>query len=514
VDHWFLHARLRPLEERPEQRSSSLTPEVPTMQLKQSAKTTLLLLALLSPLGAQLKRGNYLVGTQGWIDGIPFDGFNSIQALDPYTGKARVLDVQGVPANELAGDFLINSPTSFYLGTKVAAAPAEGNVYLVSYNGDNWQAQKVNTSKLGINVASIERDGTYLYVCGVDSFANTSSVAQVLRIKTADGSVTTLSKFGSAFMTGGAIGIPGGMIRIGTKLHMFTFNGAPNVTNAEHWTVTTTTPAVAAKLGPDLPPSQRFPGRAFACSDAVLDPVSGNIAVIGRWGEIVFRNPATGANVQYERYPGLLIFTGDGLSQAPRAATLNSDTQAIAFGDHRDHLFGTTGIDERRWDGASPSEPFSENVVMTKQPKVREGALLTTVSALAYLPTGAVYHKIGKGCAASNGAVPGSYVTSPPTAGNGRFAFTVKTAASNAILHIGSQINQDLTGIGAPGCFDYVAPDVIVPIAVDGGLGSYRMVLPASLPAGTTMFAQWQVIDAAANTLGQAFSEGRKVQVN
>ncbi|MDA0372419.1 MAG: M20/M25/M40 family metallo-hydrolase [Planctomycetota bacterium] len=103
------------------------------------------------------------------------------------------------------------------------------------------------------------------------------------------------------------------------------------------------------------------------------------------------------------------------------------------------------------------------------------------------------------------------------------FALTLSQAAPGAVtaLLIGTS-DQSFGGIslpaplpGAPGCSLLVAPERIDQRAADGA-GSARVDLPVpGDPAliGVDVFHQWVVIDAGANALGLAVSEGARTRI-
>jgi len=209
-----------------------------------------------------LQPGTYLVGTQGWdTKDKPDPSKSTIQMLSPYTGTATMLRVTGIPVTENPATFYINNPSSFLCGTKVAAAPAAGNLYRVQQQKDkSWKATQLNKSPLNINASDMVVDGGFAYIIGSAIFGTSGDDATIMKVSRADGKTTVHAQFGQKWKKGGALGLGSGLVIIGKTLHAFTFDSrAKTLTitpHNEHWTISTTSPIKATKL-PDLPLSKR-----------------------------------------------------------------------------------------------------------------------------------------------------------------------------------------------------------------------------------------------------------------
>lgn len=474
------------------------------MKLVLSSLSALMILGSFAT--TQLPTGKYLVGTMGWTTASAPDATKyTIQTVDPYTGNANVLAITGLPSLESASAFIVESPTSFLVGTKTASAPAEGNIFRVTLQPNTtWKATKFNKTSLGINVSAMAIRGMYLYICGSSVFANNATDAQIVRVDLMDGSVAMHAQFGKTFMPNGASGSAAAMVRIHDTLHVFTFDARPNPAQPnEHWTVTTAMSPKVTKL-PDLPLSKRVP-RGFASSGALLDPRSNNIIVVGRWGELLWRSP-TGADISYEQWPGdLLLGTETGRSQMWRAAAVNMDTYALAFGDHEG-----ASIDERRCNGADPADPFVDNVC--KPLRFSDGVY--TVSALLHLPSGKMnsYLPVGDGCRGSQDAVPCSYLMSSPVSPNPAFGFTLKTKADHALLLMGLPMNFRLHRFGALDCVLRVNPCLATRTlaTVTNDLAEVKFPIPAGLRL--RVMTQWVIVDPK-NFFKPTLSEARELLI-
>ena len=446
-------------------------------------------------LTAQLPSGRYLAGTQGWDkNGKPLAALNTVQLIDPFSGKAEIMKIANLPQAEIPATFLIESPVSFLVGTKTATAPAAGRIYRVRHIGGAWVASAF-TGKLAINCSAMVTDGPYAYVIGSAVFAPTARDAQILRIARADGAVTTVAKFGAQFRAGGANGVGTSLALIGTTLHAFTFDSRAPAQPNEHWAISTDGKSVK-KIG-SLPASKRDANRGFATSSALKDPRSGNLILVGRWGELLWRTPA-GKNVSHEIWPGKLTFN---FTKMWRSATVNTDTLALAFGDH------DIAVDERRCNGASPKDPFINNVVKGIQPT----AGIMTIASLAYIPRFARYIPIADGCRGSDQAVPCSYVSSLPSSGNQNFAFTLSTSSKVVALMLGAKAKIDLAPFGAPGCVANVMPSVVLPVLTTTSKVRVPMPLPKGLRLDT--HTQWFALDTKANRMGVVVSDARRCEV-
>jgi hypothetical protein len=312
--------------------------------------------------------------------------------------------------------------------------------------------------------------------------------------------------FGKDFnpTTPGARGIGTAMLRIGTVLHAFTFDSrGENVAQSvypinQHWAISTTTPATYTQVGQDLPYSNRFTLRGYATTGVTVDMATGNLVVIGRWGELLMRTTA-GVNVGNEQWPGNLVFNGSQNTELPRGIALNTDTGAIALGDH-----DSASIDERRCAGA----PFLNNVATTVRPSV--GTF--TVAAMTYVPTNNRAIPAGHGCNDSTGSVPCSYIASPPAPGNSRFAFTLMTKANLATLFVGTRLTMpfDFGPLGAPGCQAYVFPHAVHPVTTRISPASFAIGVPPGARK-VSFLAQWLVFDPKANPLGLTLSDAREI---
>lgn len=477
--------------------------------------TSLAVFFALCTLGtAQLESGTYLVGTQGWdTNSKPSNLMNTIQLLSPYSGKATVLAVKGLPAHEAPATFIISNPASFLVGTKVAAAPAEGNVYRATLANGVWTAAKLNTTKLGINVSAMVTDGGYAYVIGSSIFGATGDDAQIKRIALSNGTVTTHAAFGNLFTKGkpqGAMGLGSALVLDGKTLHAFTFDStAATPKQNEHWTISTSTPATVAQL-PSLPVSKRWIGRGFGTRGAHLDPRSGDIIVVGGWGELQWRTTA-GKDRGYERVAGALVFNGTHLDQMWRGSTINSDTYALAMGDHNG-----AGIDERRCKGAPVSKPFADNVATSVRPHLGTYA----IAGMTYVAGNSTYRPIGDGCKDGSNGAPCSYSSSAPALGNKAFAFTLHTEIESvaqttiAVLIIGPKKTKIDLSAYASGCILYVNPIGAYVLAVANS-SKKDLVVAAPLPRnkGATVFTQWYVIAPKANALSAVLSDARELVV-
>jgi len=466
----------------------------------------------------KLMPGTYLVGTQGWVNQRPSQRLITVQMVNPYTGAVTMLNVQGLLPGEFGSSFLINSNTSFFMGTKQATAglPVQGNVYLVTLQTNGtWTATRFNTKgglntsgRLGINVSTMVWDSSWIYVCGSGVFSPSAMDAQVWRISrtgTMAGTVFVHSRFGAQFMTSGALGGSHVMVLSGTTLHVFTFDATQATVNTppginQQWSLSTNSNAPnPTQVGQNLPPTYRTsPPSGFASTGALVDPRSGNIIVVSGYGELLWRTPH-GTNVNRVPRPGMLSTTNP-YGEYWGSCAINLDTWELAFGDYNG------SIDVYRDNGPLPTV---NNLVKLKQPV----AGIMTAAGLVYLPTSSVYHPIGGGCQESSLRGPWSYVNSPPTPGNQTFALTLSTTSKTAALAIGTKLATpfDFGPLGAPGCLAHVNPVLLFCVAPPATFPVPPVPVPANA-RGVTLYTQWMVLDPRANPLGIALSEARMLR--
>ena len=475
-----------------------------------------LALALLSPLArAQLSPGTFLGTT---TSGPSFNcTANSVQVLDPFAGTATPLwppgsSIPGLPpcgSNYSYAGIAYEPPASFLLGTG-SPSPLLRNLYRVTWApATGWTATQLNLGSLSliVYVGDIVVLPSGIYVVGNPTGGAGGLGAYVYGLPSVGGApVAPVAPVLYANLTAaGALGLGNAMAAVGTDLHVFTADVTTTGPDAEHWTVATPTPSPIVLVGP-LPDSlfPSSPSYNYGSAQAAWDPFSGNLVISAVEGDVLWRTPA-GTNVSQFLSPGIC---GGSLGGRHDGLAINLNTNAIGLGD------GCGNLDELR----SYANLFLDNLVTTAPP-----AAGNTMFRLSYVPhPTANYLENGQGCAGSNGLVQCNYVNSLPTSPNASFAITLSNAppSATAFLVIGLSdtvwgpftLPLPLAGFGAPGCFLRVSLDFPF-LAVTGASGAASVSLP--IPAGLagTVYSQWIVLDPAANALGFAFSEGRRIDI-
>ena len=461
-----------------------------------------LLLGMLAPmLPAQLQPGHYLVGTWGWdAQWNPAPPLTSVQLVDPYWGSPpQRLKITGLQAHEIPLGLIVETPTSFLLGTALMASPGTSNVYCVQHvSGSTWRAQRLHRSPLSFLARGIATAGAKVFVIGRAPFGRFDDV-EILAIDRATGAVQTWLRLGRNWRPNGATGTGQCLLVRGTTLHAFTFDTRDSSTSPippianEHWRIDIKT-KVATKL-PDLPLSKRSALQGYGTSGAHWDPARKLIVVTGRFGEIVWRDEK-GIDREYFGIPGKWKAQN---SNCWRSAAVNEDTWALAFGDHEGQL------DELRSRGAEllhggggklPAPPNSH----------------LCISTIVYIPGNCSYRPIRSGCPQSSGIVPGNYLGLPPGAPSGAFTLHLRTSAAMAGVLVGLHPHSvDLTAFGAPGCIVAVAGGTVLPAVPRAGYATLSHVLPPQLRH--TTHVQWFVLDPGANALGVAVSDARRLEL-
>lgn len=137
------------------------------------------------------------------------------------------------------------------------------------------------------------------------------------------------------------------------------------------------------------------------------------------------------------------------------------------------------------------------------------------------------FSRFGRGCGGSLPSTPAmGFSGGQPRLGNRTFAFTLDKAppSRSALLVMGLDKRRcfgapvlplDLGPFGAPGCSLLVEPRIVLPTGTDHqGRVTMAMPIPAFTSLlGTVFFAQWGVVDARANRLGLAVSEGGAAKI-
>lgn len=475
---------------------------------------------------AQLPSDHYLVGTQGWVNSKISNALNTIQVISPYTGKASILNVTGLPPGEAPSKFHVVSPRVFLVGTKsLNTTTAFGNLYRVSLTAPTaWTAVRINTSPLPINVSDLVVSGKTAYVIGSSVFSNTGDDAQILRISLANGAVTTHIKLGNKFQkskSGGSMGLGSSLVLLSGVLHVFTYD-TTNVTPQynEHWRVSTKTPVTARKLA-SLPSSRRKPatptGTGFGTSGALVDPTNPKrLIVVGRWGEMVWRD-LNGKDLAWEGFPGPVLSTSPTYtSELWRGVALNTNTHAIGLGDH-----DGASIDERRCANSPGAvEPFSNNIAKAVQPPLT-GTVVSTIAGMVYIPGPSSYRPIGAGCPDGTNGIPCSYATSAPALGNQAFGFSLHARPKGVspttvgLLFISTKAiprGLSLAPI-APGCNFYLNPGSTILVGTVGSLSNEISITGLRLPnTKMKVYTQWALSAPRANALGIILSDARRLQ--
>ncbi|MCI0587174.1 MAG: hypothetical protein L0323_10075 [Planctomycetes bacterium] len=461
-----------------------------------------------SPLAsAQLPPGTFLAVTSSGPTVNPTA--NSVQVVDPFAGTATPISIAGLPTG--AGSSYsysapaFESPTSFLLGTG-SAAPSSRNLYRVTWSsGSGWSATQLNAGTFSqiVYVAQIAILPSGIYVVGNPTGGAGGLGAYVYSLPTNGGAPSLYADLTAA----GAQGLGNGMTAVGTSLHVFTADTTTTGPNAKHWEVDTTTVPPTITFRGALPDSlvPSTPSQNFGSAQAAWDPVSGNIVLAGVRGDVLRRTPS-GTNVNQILSPGVCNGTPGAIPRHDGLA-INLNTNAIGLGD------GCAHYDELRCDATL----FLDDLV-TMPPPVPSVSLFR----LSYVTSAANYLEDGEGCAGSNGLVPCNYVNSLPTGGNASFAITLANAlpSTAAFLVIGISdtawgpfaLPLPLAGFGAPGCSLRVSLDIPF-LGVTGASGEASAAFP--IPAGLTgtAYSQWIVSDPAANGLGLAFSDGRRIDI-
>ena len=482
---------------------------------------------------------HYLVGTQGWVNNKPAQILNTIQVISPYTGKARMLQVSGLPAGEAPASFIVQSPRSFLVGTKsLDTQSAAGNIYTLTLQSDNrlWMATPLNTSPLGINASDMVISGQDLFVIGSRAFSNSGSDAKILRIALATGRVSVHLLLGNAYMKlkpKGAIGLGSCLVLVGKNLHAFTFDSTPQTAkddkpqtaeDNEHWVISTARSASATRL-PSIPVSRRRISNkvpnGFGTSGAFIDPKNPKqLIVVGRWGEIHWLN-AAGKSVRYEAFPGTISNPYNHLGELWRGVALNTNTFAFGLGEHN-----FASIDERRIaNSRTATEPFANDIARAIDP-IPAGTTPTELFAIAgmvYLPGPSSYRTIGNGCPDGTNGIPMSYASGAPARGNTNFSFTLharpkgRTPRTGGFLLISGTSMPAGVPLGnvAPGCRLFVNLNTLGIIAPTASPTTDLKIGPLVLPSrkNVTVYTQWAILAPKANALGWILSDARALRL-
>jgi hypothetical protein len=175
------------------------------------------------------------------------------------------------------------------------------------------------------------------------------------------------------------------------------------------------------------------------------------------------------------------------------------------------------------WNGRETIPANTTRIYSTTSPDEQSGTLgrgyglvwqlLTAAPAMAY--------RFGDACASSAGK-PSLSMSAPPKLGT-QAAIQLASAPAHAIVGLciakgrddfgGSQLPIDLGTFGAPGCFLHVDPVHVEAATADAaGAAAMLFTIPndPSLMDGR-VYAQWLIIDSAANALGLVTSAGLAV---
>jgi hypothetical protein len=127
----------------------------------------------------------------------------------------------------------------------------------------------------------------------------------------------------------------------------------------------------------------------------------------------------------------------------------------------------------------------------------------------------------GVGCAGSSGA-PSLSARPLPWLGDTLTIEASNLAAGPAVVLLGpsdtvwsgTPLPFDLGPLGMPGCQLLVDPEVLLPLAVAAGTGTFRLpVVPDPGLLGLTLYAQALSIDPPANPFGAAVSDGLRITI-
>ncbi len=440
---------------------------------------------------AQVKPGQYIatvaVGTGSTAKG-------EMYLIDPATRKATSLTLPTALQKNVNCITLIN-PVQAYVGTVGTGGPAD--IFKVTIAGNKVSATKLNTSALaGGNLAQIVPVGSKLYFTTQDS-SNKGGVLQ--SVPAAGGSPTTLMNLGTSSLWPSG-NLANGVAGFAGKIYVATWGVNPVILS---YNISTKKLTTFAKL-----PRSKVLNTYLYPVNLYAGVVGGTLtlAVCGLYGDLVTYNLIT------KKVTGHFVAGND-----PSRSTVLKYNYSNSFAWNPDT--GDWGIGSR--DGALDIVvPVGKGHAFQRAvDKVGSNPTVTSnsVNGLAYVPAGAKgYAPYGAGCSGNTQFTPTSGGFGVAKQGVSNFSFGVGSATNGlpALLLVGTApLAADLGSAGAPGCFLRQNNLFILPTVTAGpkaGLG--QAFIPIPLPkVSATLYTQWGIVDASANSLKLIFSDGRKL---
>ncbi len=448
-------------------------------------------LASVPSANAQVKPGQYVV-TVAVGSGTTAKG--EMYLIDPATRKATALTLPKALQPNVNCITLIN-PVQAYVGTVGTGGPAD--IFRISITGTKVTATKLNSSALaGGNLAQIVPLGSTLYFTTQDS-ANKGGVLQ--SVPASGGKPTTLVNLGTSSLwpTGNLANAVAGF---GNQVFIGTWSANPVIL-----AYNTSTKKLSKFL--TLPRSKVL-NTYFYPVNMQTGVIGGKLtlAVCGLYGDLAYFNLLTGKLIAH------YVAGND-----PSRSTLTKYNYSNSFVFNADMGDWAIGTRDGAMDIVAPTgkgQVFQRAVdKLGSDPKI----LLNSVNGIAYMPAKTKgYAPYGGGCAGNTNFTPTSSGFGIAKQGSTNFSFGVGSAAHKvpALLLVGTApLALDLTAAGAPGCFLRQNNIFILPTLTAGtkaGLG--QAFIPIPLPnVSATLYTQWGIVDASANSLKVIFSDGRKL---
>jgi uncharacterized repeat protein (TIGR03803 family) len=414
--------------------------------------------------------------------------------IDPATRKATSLTLPSSLQKNVNCITLIN-PVQAYVGTVGTGGPAE--LFRITIAGTKVSATKLNTSALaGGNLAQIVPLGSNLYFTTQDN-SNKGGILQ--SVPSNGGAPTTLMNLGTSNLWP-KNNLANSVAGFGNRIFVGTWGTNPVVLAYDTGTKKLSTFFT-------LPRSKAL-NTYFYPVNMQAGVIGGKLtlAVCGLYGDLAYFNLITGKLIAH-------YVAG----RDPSRSTVLNYNYSNSFAFNRDT--GDWGIGTR--DGAldivvpvGSGHAFQRAVdKLGSHPTITSNS----VNGIAYVPAGSKgYSPYGAGCSGNTKFTPTSGGFGIPIKGNKNFSFGVGSATNGipALLLVGTTaLALDLTAAGAPGCFLRQNNIFILPTVTAGskaGLG--QAFIPIPLPnVGATLYTQWGIVDASANSLKVIFSDGRKL---
>ncbi len=440
---------------------------------------------------AQVKPGQYITTVAA---GTGSSGKGEMYIIDPATRKATSLSLPTALQKNVNCITLIN-PVQAYVGTVGTGAPAD--LFRITITGTKVTATKLNSGALaGGNLAQIVPIGSTLYFTTQDS-SNKGGVLQ--SVPSSGGKPTTLVNLGSSSLWP-TNNLANAVAGFGNKVFIGTWGSNPVIL-----AYNTSTKKLSKFV--TLPKSKVL-NTFFYPVNMQAGVIGGKLilAACGLYGDLAYFNLLTGKLIAH------FVAGND-----PSRTTLLKYNYSNSFVFNPDT--GDWGIGTR--DGAmdivvpvGKGHAFQRAVdKLGSNPRITSNS----VNGIAYVPAGSKgYAPYGAGCAGNTNFTPTSGGFGIAKQGSTNFNFGVGSAAKGvpALLLVGTApLALDLTAAGAPGCFLRQNNIFILPTVTVGpkaGLG--QAFLPIPLPnVSATLYTQWGIVDASANSLKVIFSDGRKL---